>query len=203
MVRPENLDHDCTRALSLIDEQVDGELTPDSEQQLAAHLDRCERCRAELELSKAIRGELRSMPQFDTPERVVAAAKRRIRTRSSRIAAARMPGHVHRRVWAGLAAAAVVLCALAAVLVVPLPHRQVSKPSGAEIARATAEARLAFALIADATERAEHELRDSVLRDRILASAVRGVSKSFRLRSSGRPILDAQPTPNDERGGST
>lgn len=192
----------CIRARLLIDGHLDGDLTGASATELSAHINRCESCRQELELAETIRRELSSLPHFDPPARVVEAARQRIERR--RVAFER-PGWrgQHRPAWAALAAAAAVIFAVALALLVLDRSENREAVAESEVARATAEARLAFALIADATERAEHELRASVLRERVLATAVRGVSRSFRLRSRMSPSPDAQPTPSLETGGST
>jgi hypothetical protein len=102
-----------------------------------------------------------------------------------------------------LAAAAVV--ALAVAMVVSLPDRSPhpSTMSGAEVALATKEARFAFALIADATTSAQRELRDGVLRDRVLATAARGLPRSFRLDGHSGDIRRRNPTPTIILGGSS
>lgn len=193
---------DCPSALALIESHLEEGSSASPSDELAAHLERCESCRAELELAEALRTEMGRLPRFDTPDRVIEAARRTI-GRDARPSRPATPGRWRLRPRTALAAAAVAIMAVTAMLVGPERPRETQRASESEIAQATAEARLAFALIADATERAELELRDSVLRDRVIATAVRGVSKSFRLRSTlGRPS-DQDPTPTTHGGGST
>lgn len=193
---------DCRSAIALIEAHLDGSPSAPPSAELAAHLERCASCRAELELAETIARETSRLPQFDTPNRVIEAARRRIAGPEAPPRAAE-PSRRRPPAWAALAAAALAAIAITAVLTGPERPPEPSRASDAEVARATAEARLAFALIADATERAEHELRDSVLRDRVLATAVRGVSRSFRLRSTLSQAPDLGPTPTTPPGGST
>lgn len=193
---------DCSSALELMEARLDGPSTARPSAELAAHLERCASCRAELELAETVRREMGRLPCFDTPDRVIEAARRQIGEPGAAPRAA-APSRWRRPAWTALAAAAIAAMAVTAVIVGPERSRQAQRPSDDEIARAAAEARLAFALIADATERAEQELRDSVLRDRVLATAVRGVSRSFRLRSTLSQPPDLDPTPTTHGGGST
>jgi anti-sigma factor RsiW len=190
------------RAVALIEEHLDGRLSDALEVDLAAHLDRCDACRAELELADRIHREMSALPKFDTPPHVIAAARRRI---DDNIETRLAPSWIGRRrpVWTAAVAAAVTALAVTAVLLVSGRPHQAPEPSPVEVAQATTDARLAFALIADATQRAEHELRDSVLRDRVLATAVRGISRSFRLRSQIGTSPSSEPTPTNHAGGST
>lgn len=189
---------DCSRALALIEERLDGQLSDALEADLTAHLERCVTCRAEHELAEQIHREMSVLPKFDTPLRVMEAARRSL---DDRIGTPHPPSWIGRRrpAWTAAVAAAV---AVAAVLVISVRLHRPAEPSPAEVARATAEARLAFALIADATQRAEHELRDGVLRDRVLATAARGLSRSFRLRSRLAESPSSDHTPMIHAGGS-
>jgi hypothetical protein len=102
-----------------------------------------------------------------------------------------------------LAAAAVAAVAAAVVLLRPDQPGHSPQAPAAEVALATAEARLAFALVADATNTARRELRDGVLRDRVIATAARGVSRSLRLDSRSGDIDGRQPKPTSISGGSS
>jgi hypothetical protein len=100
---------------------------------------------------------------------------------------------------ATLAAAAVVALAAAGVLLIGKGPGGEPTPDQIQAARASAEAKLAFALIADATQRAEDELIDGVLKERVLATAVRGLSRSFRFAVGDADVsatqIHQEPTP--------
>lgn len=196
----EPIDLACERALRLIEEHLDAGpgLPPTAD--LAAHLASCPSCRAELELGQALRAELAMLPHFDTPAHVIDAARRRAGATDD---GAPTSGRLRLRPVGRAAVAAASLAAVAVAVALMLPrHRPEPDPTpGADVARATAEARLAFALIADATARTEQELRSGVLRDRVLAVAIRGVASAITLRSRPAPDSALDPTPGTETGG--
>jgi anti-sigma factor RsiW len=202
MVRRDRDAHGCARALVLIDEHLDGRLSDAAKAELAAHIRECGSCLAELKLATTIHHELAALPRFDTPPHIVAAARRTVGTRADKASLPAWFGR-SRPIFAAAAAAAVIGVAITVLLMTSLHLHQAPARPDPEVARATAEARLAFALIADATRRAEHELREGVMRDRVLARAVRGVSRSFGLVSSPAQIQLVPPTPTSHPGGST
>jgi anti-sigma factor RsiW len=201
MAPREGKDAACTKARSLIEDHLDDNLTGASTTELSAHIERCESCRRELELAEAIHRELTGLPHFDLPARALDRVRQRIDRRRIPVRARERFGR--RPTWAALAAAAAAMLAVTLALLVPDRSDDRAAVTDPEVARATVEARLAFALIADATERAEQELRAKVLRERVLATAFRGVSRSFRLRSKTSPSHNVQPTSGPESGGST
>ncbi len=185
-----------------IDERLSGRLPAGRNAAVEAHLERCPACRAEVELAAAIRRELSALPRFDAPPRVIEAIRRRVGAAPAG-ATLKFSRNANRRLPARVALAAAAAVALAVAMVVSLPDRspQPSRMTAAEVDLATAEARFAFALIADATTSAQRELRDGVLRDRVLATAARGLSRSFRLDGHSGDIRSRNPTPITILGG--
>jgi anti-sigma factor (TIGR02949 family) len=194
----------CSRAKDLIEAYLDGDLPADASASVARHLDGCPECARQRELAAAVREELKRLPQFDlSPGRLDAIRHRVAGPGPQSLEWPRFRGN--RRGAAVLAAAAVACLALAAVLLDTPGSRIEPSPDQVRADRASAEARLAFALIADATRRAEGELIDGVFHERVLATAVRGLSRTIRFSNGGAaetaPPPDREPTPDE--GGMT
>jgi len=115
----------------------------------------------------------------------------------------RVSSRYSKRSFAALAAAAVVAIATSAVLLLPDSPPEQTALDSASIDRSHTEARLAFALIADATRRAEDELMEGVLKERVLGTAVRGISRSFEFanRSGHEQEVSPIPNPTPKQGG--
>jgi predicted anti-sigma-YlaC factor YlaD len=192
----------CAEVDELVEPYLDGELSDGLQASIQQHLQGCADCSSEVELAATIRRELHELPQFELSDRTVAAIRETAGVQAHGLVRAGWLAR-NRSALTVLAAAAVVAIAAAGVLLVGSGPQPKAPAEQAEVDRATAEARLAFALIADATRRAEGELVDGVLRERVLATAVRGISRSFRLSTGGvsetPPPPDHQPTP--EKGG--
>jgi hypothetical protein len=62
----------CDDALAQIEPHLDGDLAVAAAERLAAHLEDCPGCAAELRLAAEIRHELRSLPELDCPPHVLA-----------------------------------------------------------------------------------------------------------------------------------
>jgi predicted anti-sigma-YlaC factor YlaD len=193
----------CDRVRDEIEARLSGGLPVGLDAAVDAHLESCPSCRAELELASAIRGELAALPSFDAPPRLIEALHRRVRETSAPIShpIRRRAGGLHSARF-GLAAAAAAVIAVAAIVL--LLHRRPQPPalSAAEVARATAQARYALSLVADATATARRELEQGVLRERVAATALRGVSRAVvaSVRASG--LERSHPVRKPVRGGS-
>ena len=194
----------CTRVREDIDARLSGRLHAARNAAVDAHLQRCPACRAELELAAAVRRELSALPRFEAPPRVIEAIRRQAGSApsSSALPFSRSAG---RRLPAGAALAAAAAVALAVAAIVFLPDRSPQPPqvSAAQAARATAEARLAFALVAGAAATAQDELRHGVLRDRVMAPALRGLSRSVHGRNRHDGTDDRHTTRTTIPGGSS
>lgn len=196
----------CALVREEIEARLSGSLPVGLNAAVDAHLQRCPPCRAEVELAVAIRRELSALPRFDAPPQVTEAIRRRVRGTAPEppaISSGRSPDR-RRRAWVAIAAAAAVALAAAAILVMPgRSSRPAQQASAVEIARATAEARLAFSLLADATATAQLELRQGVLRERVVAPVLRGIADSVIARGRLSSVERSCPTPNTAPGGSS
>jgi len=182
----------CSEVCPLIEEHLDGELSAELESRVTAHLDRCDDCSAELERARHIRNELRQLPQFDAPRSVIDAAIGTVSTTKTGPLTSTRRSRVSGPAFAALAAA-VIAFGVAAVLLTP--GRLRLPPTESDSAnRASAEAKLAFALIADATRRGERELMDSALTERVLGTAIRSITRTIRITTDGGVQPIASPT---------
>jgi len=140
----------CEEALDLLEAHLDGELTPDGEARLRAHLDGCRSCAAELALARRIRTELRAMrPQ---PATVLPFQRPQTSRRPMRIL---------------LAAAMLVLTIGGALYLEQIRVQPTASPSPEEVARATAEARFALAYVGKVSRHTGLDLRDGILHRRM------------------------------------
>jgi len=202
MVPKQDRQAGCSAVGRLLERYVDGELSPPQATEVEGHVAACPDCASALELARKIHLELGRLPQFDTPEPVI----HKVLTEIDAIPTIRV--HSSRRVpMAALAAAALVALTTAAILLTPRPQgpQGPQEQYAAEPAEAAEEARLAFALIADATRRAGGELRSGVIQDRLLATAMRSLSRSLRFTTGiNRPTPSRpNPQPSPTQGGMT
>ncbi len=193
----------CRQVLDLLDPYVDGELDETVVTGITAHTDHCKNCAAELDLASEIRREFDRLPQFDTPiDLIVRAGEARPEVH---LGSATVPigWRIHRRLVAALTAAAVIAVAASVVLLRPEAPPEQPAVDSASADRTQTEAKLAFALIANATRRAENELMDGVLKERVLGRAVRGISRSFEfaIGSAQQPLASPIPDPTPKQGG--
>jgi anti-sigma factor RsiW len=186
----------CAQVQDLLERHLDGELTPEFATRVEGHLARCEACSSDHELATEIREELGRMPQFDAPETIMTAARLQSSDATPPPPSSRTRRPVLQRpAIAALAMAAVAALGVAAVLLLPGTTRPPADDAGT-IDQASTEAMLAFALIADATRRAEDELMEGVLKERVLGTAVRGLSRTLQI--TGGRGLQPQPSPIQE-----
>jgi anti-sigma factor RsiW len=179
---------DCAAILPLLDPFLDGELAGVAAERVRIHLADCPACAAELELTAALLGGLRDLPELDAPQavlaRVIAAAAEGAAPEAQvllfpRSGGAARPPAPSRPRWAALAAV-LALALFSGLLLFQLAPPRSSRPSPREVAQATAEARYALALVARASRRSGLALRDEVLPDRLVAPAARALSYSLR-----------------------
>jgi len=186
----------CGRVLDLLEQHLDGELNEAVEAEITAHTDHCSDCAAELDLALNIRREFERLPRFDTPLDLIARARERTPEAHLRSGAVPSGSTIHRPWAAVLAAAAAVAIAASVVLLRPDPPPEPPTADPVAVDRTQTEAKLAFALIADATRRAEHELMEGVLKERVLGVAVKGISRSFEFANRPDREREASPIPH-------
>ncbi len=171
---------------------IDGDLDPEPAARVEAHVEGCERCRAERRRAEEVRAALRGMPAFDPPPSVAAAVEAAVADG----AAARRPALARVRTrWALAAAAAAVL----ALTLGPQPRPRQPSPTSAEARRAADDTRLALAVLAGVARRAEDRVRGRVLEGAV-GTAVQGVSRSLRwVGETGGPEPETAPSSGAER----
>ncbi len=171
----------CVQVLELIEPWVDGELEAGRAASVQAHVDSCSSCNAEMRLADEIRAELRAMPNYELPERllndIAQATEPTLPSRFRRV----LGLLVLRPVPAAVAVAAIV-----AVLVIQ-PWRAPTDAgyTETEVARATAETKLALAYVGGVSRRAQSEIRERVIEGEPVAMTVRRISRSMNW--TGRP----------------
>lgn len=174
---------------------VDGDLDPELAARVEAHIECCGRCRAERRLAEEVRAALRGLPAFDAPPSVAAAVEAAVADG----AAAREPVLARVRTRWVLAAATVAAAAALVLTVGPQPRPRQPSPTSAEARRAADDTRLALAVLAGVTRRAEDRVRGRVLEGAV-GTAVKGVSRSLRwVGETGGPEREAAPSPGAER----
>lgn len=169
----------CAEILDRLDAWIDGDLDETQAAAMQAHLDGCESCRHERQLAEEVLAELRAMPEFEIPERVLDAVHRK--TRPAVVVEklhSIIQGAVRRPLPAMASVAAVLLLV---VLISPWDRKSTPEYSDQEISRAAAELRLAFAYVGDITRRAEERVKERVIDESFAAQTMRGVSRSLRI----------------------
>jgi anti-sigma factor (TIGR02949 family) len=185
----------CSTVLDRIEAFVDEELAPDEAAAITQHLARCASCSREVNLAESVAVELRSLPSLQAPE----VLSRNVRAATAGAWARRMVDFlsvVHARPMMSAGVSLVVL----AVLVGGALWRHEMRPSPTDeaVARATAEARLAFAYVGVASRKAAGDLRKELFRDRVVAPTMRGLSLSLQravpLVSADEPVPGTRTT---------
>jgi anti-sigma factor (TIGR02949 family) len=144
----------CEEALELLEPLLDGDLPPQEEERLRAHLEGCTSCAAELDLAGAVQRELRSLPLHDCPPEIL----EKVRSAGGEV----VPFRPRLSRFRVAAVAALLAVAIGAGAFFARPVRQGPDPE--EVAKATAEARYALAYIGKVSRQTGLELRDDVLR---------------------------------------
>lgn len=189
----------CATVLDRLEAWIDGELEESEAALFRAHVEGCSGCREEYRYAEEIRAELRGMPEFSAPERVLAA----VREAAGPTAGERLSGVfswlVSRPVPAAIAVAAIVVLLF---VVIPKNDRPGAHYTDRQVRRAAAETRLALAYVSDAARRAERGVRKKVLEERNFPATVRGVSRTLSWAGEtgvAQPTIPASPT-NTSKG---
>jgi len=190
----------CADVLERLDAWIDGDLDDAEAAAVKAHVGRCETCQAEQLLAETVVAELRSMPEFDVPEKILQAVRKETRSTFAERLRAFFDDFVFRPVPALAAVAAVVL-----ILLVLFPWSRPTEPqyTDQEVARAAAETRLALAYVGSIAQRAELRVRERVLDQGAAAQTVRGVRRSLQvIGEAGAAAADLPATPRPQVKGS-
>jgi len=193
-------DEGCADVLERLDAWIDGDLDVAEAAAVKAHVDHCESCQAERQLAEAVVAELRSMPEFDVPQRVV--QRIREKTRPTLIDKSRTFLEDHRIQPVPVFA---VFAAVVLMVLVVSPWRQHTEPqyTDREVAQAVAETRLALAYVGSVAQRAELRVKERVLNQGAAAQTVRGVRRSLQVIGEvGAATADLPATPRPQLKGS-
>ncbi len=190
----------CADVLERLDAWIDGDLDDAEAAAVKAHVDQCESCQAEQQLAETVVAELRALPEFDVPERVLQTVRKKTLSTFAERLRAFFDDLVSRPVPALAAAAAVVL-----IFLVLSPWSRPTEPqyTDQEVARAAAETRLALAYVGSIAQRAELRVKERVLDQGAAAQTVRGVRRSLHvIGEAGAATADLPATPRPQVKGS-
>lgn len=190
----------CSDVLERLDAWIDGDLDDGASAAVRAHIDRCQSCRAEQQLAEVVLAELRSMPEFDVPERVLQTVRN-----TTRSAHENRPGNFFGSFRFRPAPALAAVASVVVMVLVLSPWRRASEPqyTDQEVARAVAETRLALAFVGNAAQRAEIRVKARVLDQGAAAQTVRGVRRSLQVIGEvGADRADLPATPRPQLKGS-
>jgi anti-sigma factor RsiW len=192
--------HSCADVLERLEAWIDGDLDDGAAAAVKAHVDRCESCQAEQELAETVVAELRALPEFDVPERVLQAVREKIRqTLGERFR--EFFGEILSRPAPALAAVAAVV--LIVLILSPSPRPTEPQYTDQEVARAVAETRLALAYVGSIAQRAELSVKNRVLNEGAAARTVRGVRRSLQvIGEAGAAAAESPTTPTTQMKGS-
>ncbi|MEM7480984.1 MAG: zf-HC2 domain-containing protein [Acidobacteriota bacterium] len=198
---------DCDRWREMLDAHLDGELTAAEVPVWEEHLEACVACREELRLAEEVHQELRSLPMFDAPEIstpeagagfVADAGVARFPSPSAQPAAGGW------RSWAAAAGLGVLVLTIFWWLASGAGEarrdlaRLSDEPASSapqDLRLAEEEARLAFAYISRAGQRAGMQVRDTVLREAVLEPVVETLARSLT-RADTSPA-EGSPSPRE------
>ena len=190
----------CADVLERLEEWIDGDLDGDEAAAVTVHIDHCKSCRTELKLAEVVVAELRSMPDFDIPERVMQRV--RFKTRPTLLERFRVFLE-NFRIRPVPAFAAIAAVALMIFVVSPWPRPTEPQYTDQEVARAVAETRLALAYVGRVAQRAELRVKQRVLDEGVAAQTVRGVRHSLQvIGEAGAANADPEATPRTQMKGS-
>ena len=194
-------DHEsCAKVLEMLDAWIDGDLDDAEATAVKAHLDQCESCQAEQKLAETVVAELRALPEFDVPERVVKTVRHKTRATLAEGLRALFGVFVSRPLPTLAAVAAV---ALMIVVLFPSPRPTEPQYTDQEVARAVAETRLALAYVGSIAQRAELRVKEKVLKEGPAAQTVSGVRRSLRvIGEAASTTVDLPATPGPQTKGS-
>ena len=190
----------CAHVLDLLEAWIDGDLDDADAAAVRAHVEQCESCQTEQKLAETVVAELRALPEFDVPEKVLQTVRKRTRLTFAERLEIFVEPFKPRRVPALAAVAAVVV-----LVVVLSPWRRPPEVqyTDQEVARAVAETRVALACVANIAQRAELRVKEKVLKEGAAAQTVSGVRRSLRvIGEAGAATADLPATPRTEMKGS-
>lgn len=194
-MNPPDAGIECEAAVELLEELLDGELEEERERALSRHLSACPECAGEFALATTLRRELRALPEIDAPAALIDQVLEQTQGRAEKAPKTRTWTSLRRGLEGLLPRparwAAATLVAAALALLVWLPRSPVVGPEPAsdpELARAILEARFALAYLGELGRGTGRELRDEVLRDRLVVPAVRSVLGSSGDNATHNPM---------------
>lgn len=190
----------CADVLERLDAWIDGDLDETCSAAVKAHIDQCESCRAEQQLAELVLAELRSMPEFDIPERVVQTVQEKTRP-----AHGNAPDFFFQLIKIRPAPALAAAAAFVVMVLVLAPWRKPPEPqfTDQEIAQAVADTKLALAYVGSIAQRAELRVKERVLEEGAAAQTVSGVRRSLRvIGEAGAAVVDLHATPRTQVKGS-
>ena len=176
--RPDEMD--CRQILERLEAFADGDLDTDESSAVASHLADCPTCRKAHALALAIHDELRSLPELEMP---AAAVVRVLEQTGEPSWLDRVGEALHtfwlRPQWVGAAAAAALVALVGIALLLRPDTATTPLTTDPAVAQATLEARYALALVGSVNRRAGLELRDKVLKTRVVEATKRGLDQSL------------------------
>jgi anti-sigma factor (TIGR02949 family) len=181
----------CEDALDLLEAMIDGDLTEERAATLRRHLDRCRGCSREFDHAQQTVIALRSLPEFDAPDRIVRRARAEIGR--TRIGTGAPIFGVRRSLW--LAAAAVVALSLAGSMMIG--RHRAAPTADPDAAKAAAEVKLALATLGDISRRAELMVKHRVVDERVVPTTLRGLTGALRLADSDSTNHDPESGAGD------
>jgi anti-sigma factor RsiW len=190
----------CAHVLDLLEAWIDGDLDDAEAAAVKAHVEQCESCRGEQNLAETVVAELRALPEFDVPEKVLQTVQKKTQPALVKRPGVFFESFKSRPVPALAAVAAVVLMVL-----VLSPWRRPTEPqyTDQEVARAAAETRLALAYVGSIAQRAELRVKERVFDEGAAAQTVRGVRRSLQvIGEAGAAAADLPATPRPHVKGS-
>lgn len=192
-------DQRCSDILDRLDAWIDGDLGESEAALVEAHIDRCASCRAERQVAEELAIELRSLPDYQVPERVLRAVRTRVRPTLWERLKRLLDGSMQRPVTAVTILAVVVLV----VMVSPWRDRSAPQYTDQEIARATEETKLALAYVGSITRRAEIRVKEKIFDDGVAAQTVSGVRQTLKIiGGAAAATADTPATPLPQVKGS-
>lgn len=167
----------CEVAIDLIEPLLDDELDASIAEDLRRHLNACPNCSREAVAARGVLIELRSLPEFDLPPRVLERVQRTV-DRNPASLPVRLGG---RRRLGWLAAAAALVLAVGAVTI----GRQHIATNDIEARRAAAELTYALACVSNISQRANRAVQNEVINHRVIPVAARGLGRPLQRLSNG------------------
>jgi hypothetical protein len=181
----------CADVLDRLDAWIDRDLDEAEAAMVEAHLAGCESCQAERRLAEEVVAELRAMPEFEVPARVLQTVRRKTRPGVWERLHSFFEGTIRQPLPTMAALAAVVLMV---VVVSQWSGRQEPQYSDEEIRRATEETKLALAYVGILAQRAELRVKEEVFDRGPAARTVRRFGRTFQIIGEMGAVAATPPT---------